>query len=73
VTEETRRENVIRCRSYRDRKRVMMKKGEKELDYLTRVNTDLREREENLDFSIDRLQQYYIQMINENSYKCCKE
>jgi len=64
---------VIRCRNYRDRKRVSMKKGEKELDFLTRVNTDLREREENLDDSIDALQQYYIQMIKDNSYKCCKE
>jgi len=63
---------VIRCRNYRDRKRVSMKKGEKELDFLTRVNTDLREREENLDDSIDALQQYYIQMIKDNSYKCCK-
>ena len=64
---------MIRCRNYRDRKRVSMKKGEKELDFLTRVNTDLREREENLDDSIDALQQYYIQMIKDNSYKCCKE
>jgi len=73
LTEETRRENVIRCRNYRDRKRVMMKKGEKELDFLTRVNNDLREREEYLDYSIDTLQQYYIQMIKDNNYKCCKE
>jgi len=65
--------NVIRCRNYRDRKRVMMKKGEKELDYLTRVNNDLTQREEQLDHTIDTLQQFYIKMIKENKYKCCDE
>ena len=71
--DKDRRENVIRCRNYRDRKRIMMKKGEKELDFLTRVNTDLKDREEYLDYSNDTLQQFYIKMIKENNYKCCKQ
>ena len=51
----------------------MMKKGEKELDYLTRVNTDLTEREEYLDYTIATLQQFYLKMIEEKKYKCCQE
>ena len=51
----------------------MMKKGEKQLDYLTRVNNDLTEREEYLDNTIATLQQFYLKMIQENKYKCCQE
>ena len=51
----------------------MKKKGEKELDYLTRVNTDLTEREEYLDYTIATLQQFHIKMIQENKYNCCEE
>ena len=65
--------NVLRCRIYRDRKRIMMKEGEKELDYLTRVNNDLRDREEYLDYTVRTLKQFYITMIKENRYKCCQK
>ena len=51
----------------------MMKKGEKQLDYLTRVNNDLTEREEYLDNTIATLQQFYIKMIQGNKYKCCQQ
>ena len=39
MTEEN--PNVLRCREYRDRNRIMMKKGEKQLDYLTRAGSIL--------------------------------
>ena len=51
----------------------MMKKGEKELDYLTRVNNDLTEREEYLDYTVKTLQQFFIKMIKDNKYDCCQE
>ena len=50
-----------------------MKEGEKELDYLTRVNNDLRDREEYLDYTVRTLKQFYITMIKENRYKCCQK
>jgi hypothetical protein len=71
VTDEN--PNVIRCRNYRVRKRIMMKKGEKELDYLTRVNNDLTEREEYLDYTVKTLQKFFIKMIKDNKYDCCQE
>jgi hypothetical protein len=58
---------------YRVKKRIMMKEGEKELDYLTRVNNDLRDREEYLDYTVRTLKQFYITMIKENRYKCCQK
>ena len=58
---------------YRVKKRIMMKEGEKELDYLTRVNNDLRDREEYLDYTERTLKQFFITMIKENRYKCCQK
>ena len=69
-----RRENVIRCKMYRDNKKKEIKNSEKELNYLESKHKQLRAREDILDKSIEALREYYISLINKRSSDCpCDE
>ena len=69
-----RRENVIRCKMYRDNKKMELKNSEKELNDLESKHIQLRAREDFLDKSIKALHEYYINLIKTNSKECpCDE
>ena len=65
-----RRENVIRCKMYRDNKKEELKNSEHELNDLEVKHKQLRAREEILDKSIKALHDYYINLIKNNSKEC---
>jgi len=73
-TQMVRRENVIRCKMYRDNKKMELKNSENELNYLESKHKQLRAREDILDKSIEALREYYINLINKRSSECpCDE
>merc|ERR1712013_131893 len=63
--------NVLRCRSYRNRKKNLLANQEEEVHLLETFNLTLRSKHDYLDSSIKRLQSYYLDMIRHNKYKCC--
>merc|ERR1712038_1939281 len=63
--------NVLRCRSYRNRKKNLLANQEEEVQLLETFNHTLRSKHDYLDSSIKRLQSYYLDMIRHNKYKCC--
>merc|ERR1711899_366124 len=63
--------NVLRCRSYRNRKKNLLANQEEEVQLLETFNYTLRSKHDYLDSSIKRLQSYYLDMIRHNKYKCC--
>merc|ERR1712217_292783 len=63
-----RRENVIRCKLYRDKKKNELLEGEKELAKLSEENNSLKIREI-LDKSITALHKKYLQIV-ESGYVC---
>ena len=65
--------NIERCRKYRNRKRLQQRQGEAELDFLSRVNLDLRRREQHLDTVLAGLHRYYIQLVTTKQYACCDQ
>ena len=69
-TEIVRRENVLRCKMYRDNKKMELKNSEKELDDLEIKHKQLRAREDFLDKSVEALHKFYINLINKNSLEC---
>ena len=69
-TGTVRRENVVRCKMYRDNKKMELRNSEKELDDLEVKHKQLRAREDFLDKSIEALQKFYINLINRNSLEC---
>merc|ERR1719150_942364 len=64
-----RRENVIRCKLYRDKKKNELLEGEKELAKLSEENNSLKIREMILDKSITALHKKYLQIV-ESGYVC---
>ena len=69
-TQMVRRENVIRCKMYRDNKKMELKNCEKELNDLESKHIQLRAREDFLDKSIKALQEFYIKLIETNNTEC---
>lgn len=69
-TQLVRRENVIRCKMYRDNKKVELKNSEHELNDLASKHKQLRAREDILDKSIKALHDYYLNLIKNNSKEC---
>jgi hypothetical protein len=65
--------NVLRCRNYRDRKKNLLHEQEEEVQVLETFNHTLRSKHDYLDSSIKKLQNYYLDMIRQNKYKCCGE
>merc|ERR1712037_150796 len=63
--------NVLRCRNYRDRKKNLLHEQEEEVQVLETFNHPLRSKHDYLDSSIKKLQNYYLDMIRQNKYKCC--
>jgi len=63
--------NVLRCRNYRDRKKNLLHEQEEEVQVLETFNHTLRSKHDYLDSSIKKLQNYYLDMIRQNKYKCC--
>ena len=69
-TQMVRRENVIRCKMYRDNKKMELINSEKELNDLESKHKQLKAREDILDKSIKTLHDFYINLIKENSTDC---
>jgi len=69
-TQMVRRENVLRCKMYRDNKKIELKNSEKELNDLEIKHKQLKAREDFLDKSIEALHKFYINLINRNSLEC---
>ena len=69
--ETVRRENVIRCKLYRDKKKNEIKEGERDLARLTNKNNELKEREIILERTIMALRQKYIDLIPDKPDKPC--
>jgi len=65
--------NVLRCRNYRDRRKNMLQEQEEEVVTLESFNKNLRTRHDHLDNSIKKLQEYYLDLIRNNKYRCCGE
>jgi len=63
--------NVLRCRKYRNRKKNFLQEQEEEVQVLETFNHTLRSKHDYLDSSIKKLQNYYLDMIRQNKYKCC--
>ena len=69
-TQMVRRENVIRCKMYRDNKKMELINSEKELNDLESKHKQLKAREDILDKSIKALHDFYINLIKKNSSDC---
>jgi len=65
-----RRENVVRCKLYRDNKKIEQQNSEQELSDLECKHKQLRAREDFLDKSIEALHKFYINLISKNSFEC---
>merc|ERR1711997_1089223 len=61
-TQMVRRENVIRCKMYRDNKKMELINSEKELNDLESKHKQLKAREDILDKSIKTLHDFYINL-----------
>ena len=68
--ETVRRENVVRCKLYRDNKKMEQKNCEKELSDLECKHIQLKATEEFLDKSIEALHKFYINLISKNTVEC---
>ena len=58
------RENVIRCKLYREKKKLQQEDEEKRLKKLTEENESLNRREKILEKTIRILRQKYIDLVN---------
>ena len=66
VERPRKRENVIRCKQYRIKKKNEMIETERNLEDLSRHNEKLKEREMALDSSLEFLHKTYFELIKKN-------
>ena len=72
VERPRKRENVIRCKQYRVKKKNEMMETERNLEDLSKHNEKLKEREMALDSSLEFLHKTYFELIKKNC-DCEKE
>jgi len=66
------RENVRRCKEYREKKKNELRQGEINLQELAQKNADLKKREKMIDASLEALHKTYFNLIKKNC-DCTKE
>jgi len=66
------RENVKRCKEYREKKKNELRQGEINLQELAQKNADLKKREAMIDASLEALHKTYFNLIKKNC-DCAKE
>ena len=67
---EQNRKNVMRCRKYRENKKVKVATWEDELETLQTRNTELREEEKMMKAKLAKVQESYINLIKTGRIKC---